>query len=196
MYGMVAKIGIITAISAIMSIPPFGTIKIPIFMVDATLGHLPTVIISILEGPLYGAICGLFLGIISMIRCLTEPAGLNLLIWNPLISVLPRILIGITTAYSYRGLRALFSKGAKSGDAVAVVVSAAIGSVTNTIGVLGMIFVIYYDKLTEMLAESEIIQKAGAFLLGIGVANGLCEMVLVAALALVLVKALRRAGYR
>lgn len=198
---VVVKVGLIVAISVIMSIPPFGTFKIPIFYVDVTLAHLPTIIMSILEGPLVGAVCGLFLGIISMIRCITEPVGLNVFIANPMVSVLPRILIGVSAGLLYKGFTRIIKsrplkKEAAILDAAAIGVSAAIGSIVNTVGVLGMLYIISLKDLAAMLADYGVAQAAGAFLLGIATTGGVGEMIIVAVLTAVIVKALRRAGYK
>ena len=196
----VAMTGMMIAISILMTYTPLGTIRL--VTVDATIAHLPTIILAILEGPVCGLISGLAMGIVSMIYCLTMPASaLNPFIANPLVSVLPRIFIGLLAYYSYAGIGKLM-KNSKAGGVVSVAVGSAIGSVVNTIGVLGMLYIVYAKDLFELLisygmaqATENLANAVIVFLFGIASVQGVVEMLLVAALATVIVMALKRAGY-
>ena len=90
--------GMLVAISIILDTTPVGTIRLP--TVSATIAHIPTIIGAILCGPVVGAVVGLSFGVTSLIRNLTQPTSLlSFAFINPLVSVLPRALVGIVTIF-------------------------------------------------------------------------------------------------
>jgi uncharacterized membrane protein len=118
--------------------------------------HIPVIIGGILEGPAVGAILGLLFGVFSLIQA-TDPY-----FKNPILAIIPRIFIGITAYLAYLAVRGLtralgrlivkLAPGqqkpdqAGRGSAVlafalsevpALIVGAAVGSMTNTVLVLG-----------------------------------------------------------
>ena len=198
---MVVKLGLVAAITVIMTVTPLGTIRLP--WTEATIAHLPTIVMALLGGPLYGAISGLVMGIVSMVYCILNPVGLNVFIANPLVSVLPRVLVGLGAGYLYKWLKAVFVKGGgRKKDYVVMSLSAAVGSAINTVGVLGMLFLVSGRPIVEhfnLLEGEAAAQWAGVLLstlLSIAIAHGILEMIIITILATVLVKALRRAGYK
>ena len=96
----IAVIGMLSAISIVLGLSGFGFIPLP--TAKATIMHIPVVIGSILEGPLVGAMIGLLFGLFSIVQNLTAPNILSFAFINPLVSVLPRVLIGITVYYTYK----------------------------------------------------------------------------------------------
>ncbi len=134
----IATIGLLSSISILLGITRLGFI--PISVVEATIMHLPVIVAGILEGPLVGGIVGLIFGVFSMYQAMSAPSIVATAFLNPLVSVVPRILIGIVSFYVYSGLKNHFKKGAIS-------IAAFIGSYTNTIGVIGMIFLLYPEVL-------------------------------------------------
>ncbi len=66
--------GMMIAITMILSYTPLGII--PLQPVSATIVHIPTIIIALLEGPLVGGIVGAAFGIVSMIKAITQPSGI------------------------------------------------------------------------------------------------------------------------
>ena len=66
--------GMMIAITMILAYTPLGII--PLQPVSATITHIPTIIIALLEGPIVGAIIGAAFGIVSLIKALTQPAGI------------------------------------------------------------------------------------------------------------------------
>jgi uncharacterized membrane protein len=127
-------VGILASISMMLGLTGYGFIPLP--MAKATIMHIPVIIGAILEGPLVGVAVGLIFGLFSIFQNMTTPNALSFAFLNPLVSVLPRVLIGVTAYYSYR----LF---ARANDVIGIGVGAAVGSLTNTIGVLGMIYLVY-----------------------------------------------------
>ena len=137
----ITVIGMMSAISIVMGLTGLGFIPFP--TVKATIMHLPVIASAILEGPLVGAFVGLIFGLFSVYQNATNPSLLSFAFLNPLVSVLPRILIGITSFYAYKYM---FSKS----ETVKITVATIVGSLTNTLGVLTMIFVLYAQKYAEL----------------------------------------------
>lgn len=176
-------IGIMVAITTLLDYT-FGVIPLP--MVSATIVHIPTVITGIVAGPFAGAIVGFFMGLESLIHSATRPAGiLAPLFVNPLISVLPRIFIGVASYYAYNGFKRLLGTNK---DNVAVFLGAAIGSLTNTIGVLGMIYIVYAQKVEQILQNT----TAGAFVFTVATTNGVAELLVSGVIAVPIVMAIKK----
>lgn len=163
----ITAIGMLSAISILLGVTGLGFIPIP--PVKATIMHVPVIIGAILEGPIVGAMIGLIFGVFSMIQSITTPTPVSFIFMNPLVSVVPRILIGIVSYYAYKAIRGGFSP-------IKIGVGAALGSLTNTIGVLGMMFLIYLEPYAKTLNLSIPTAKKGIIL--IGVTNGLPEAIL------------------
>ena len=177
--------GMMIAITMILAYTPLGII--PLQPVSATITHIPTIIIALLEGPIVGAIIGAAFGIVSLIKALTQPAGiLDPYFINPLVSILPRVLIGIIAGYSYKG----FLNVIKNGTLCAVLASA-LGSLTNTLGAMGMIYVLYLSDMTQKLGTA-----AGPVIWGIITTYGGVEMLAAAVICATVVLALKKAVYR
>ena len=160
-------IGVLSAISIMMSMLPFIG-YIPIGPMKATIMHVPVIIGAVIEGPLVGAIIGLIFGLTSLWSALTQPVTLSPLLYNPLVSVLPRILIGIVAYYVYKGIYKISKKVYVSGFIAGV-----IGSLTNTVGVLGMIYILYADKYLVLMKEQG--ASAAKLLFGIVLTSGIPE---------------------
>jgi len=111
--------GLLGAISIVLGITPLGFIPVPTPAGHATIMHVPAILGGVLEGPITGAMVGLIFGLYSFLQ------ASNALFADPLIAILPRILIGLIAYGIY--------KVTKSD-----VMAAALGTVTNTAGVLGL----------------------------------------------------------
>lgn len=241
-----AIIGVLGGISMLLGLTPLGFI--PVGPTNATIMHIPVIIGAIIEGPIVGAMIGLIFGIFSMIRAVTAPTVISPVFYNPLVSILPRILIGITAYYSYALFKGLGRKvsittlvvlwggtllylirtfinqtqlyqvkeisigsllftlvlvlftvliGILSykklkDQAVEVVISAALGTLTNTILVLGMIYIFYGSWFVEKVGGD--ITKVGKVIIGVGIANGIPEIIVAMLIVSSVVMALRRKG--
>lgn len=178
------------AITLIMSYTPIG--MIPLGTVSATISHVPTIITAILLGPIEGLIVGIAFGLISLFRALTSPAGvLDPLFVNPLISVLPRALIGITTGYTYIGFKKLNGKF-KGADTVGIAVAGCIGSMTNTILVMGIMYLIYGKDLIAMLSV-ENLDAVKALVIATITGSGIIEMIVAAIITTIVAKGVKTA---
>lgn len=162
----IAVIGMLSAITMVLGSTGLGFIPLP--MAKATIMHIPVIIGAIIEGPVVGATIGLIFGLFSIFQNITNPTLLSFAFINPLVSVLPRILVGIMAYYSY----SLF---AKRNTTLAVGFGAAIASLTNTFGVLTMIYVLY----AVQFASAKGIDPAttAKVIYGIAMTNGIPEAI-------------------
>jgi len=157
------KVGLLSAITIVMGLSGLGFIPIQPFKL--TIMHLPVIIGSILLGPVAGGLVGLIFGLFSIYQNIVNPTIVSFAFYNPLVSVLPRILIGIVPFYVYKFL-------SKFNKTVGVALGAALGSLTNTVGVLGMIYIIYLEKYISAKGVT------GKAFLTAGALNGLLEAIL------------------
>ena len=175
--------GMLGAISVVLGMTPLGFI--PIGTTNATIMHIPVIIGAIVEGPIVGMLVGLIFGISSLIRSITIPTPTSFVFWNPLVSILPRILIGLASYYIYK----LSIKTTKN-EAVSLGIAEAIGTLVNTLGVLGMIYVLYAEKFVTAIGLSA--DNAFKIISGIGITNGLPEMFVAMIIVTAVVKAIKK----
>lgn len=131
--GLMGAIAILLGATRLGFIGPFP----PLLPVSATIMHVPAIIAGVLEGPVVGLIVGLIFGVFSWLQAPTEAPPVNLWFSNPLVSILPRLFIGVFAAWAYQALR-------KSNEIVALAVAGIVGTLTNTILVVGMLIVFGY----------------------------------------------------
>src|SRR5512137_1301612 len=99
--GLLGAIAILLGATRLGFIGPFP----PLLMVGATIMHVPAIIGGVIEGPFVGLIVGLIFGVFSWIQAPTEQPPVNLWFSNPLVSILPRLFVGVAAAYAYIALR-------------------------------------------------------------------------------------------
>lgn len=191
----ITTIAILGAISIVMSVIPFiGYVQVGV--IRATFMHIPVIIAGIVEGPLAGAIVGFIFGVTSLVTNMgTIMAPIFI---NPLVSVLPRVLIGVVSAYVYRSARSawaggnnrLAGRGAAFLNGSAVPLAAALGSATNTIGVLSMIYLVAAPQFIKAkgLAMADLLK---VLLITVGT-NGVAEAVVAVVLVTSVVKAVEK----
>jgi uncharacterized membrane protein len=180
-----AIIGMLSAISIVLGVTRLGFIPIP--PVNATIMHIPVIIGAILEGPLVGGFVGLIFGIFSIIQSITAPTVVSFAFINPLVSVLPRVLIGIISYYIYSAIRI-------NNKFIPTAIAALAGSLTNTIGVLGAIFIIYLAPYAKALNLSIPAAKKG--ILTVGVINGIPEAALSVVITVAVVGAVNKMRHK
>lgn len=220
-------IGVLGAISVVLGMTPLGFI--PVGPTRATIMHIPVIIGAIMEGPIVGAVVGLIFGLFSIFQAITNPLPTSFVFINPLVSVLPRVLIGITSYYAYNGLKKLGNKRtiyllyliwigiigylsygiygnvkesgsmwlilmnilliiitlvmtyythvkAKNNKGIDVIIATIVGTLTNTVGVLFMIYFIFGEKFVESIGGNPMLARKIIF--GIGVTNGIPEAII------------------
>ncbi len=175
--------GMLGAISVVLGMTPLGFI--PIGTTSATIMHIPVIVGAIVEGPIVGMLVGLIFGISSLIRSITIPTPTSFVFWNPLVSILPRILIGLVSYYIYK----ICIKTTKN-EAVSLGITGALGTLVNTLGVLGMIYVLYAERFVTAIGLSA--DNAFKIISGIGITNGLPEMFVAMIIVTAVVKAIKK----
>ena len=161
--------GILGAISIFLGLTRWGFI--PWGGISLTIMHVPVIIGAVLEGPVVGLAIGLIFGVFSLIQAAVAPNGpADVWFTNPLLSILPRLFIGPLAWLAWNTL--------KRWPIAGLIAAGIVGSLTNTILVLGMIGVL---GLLPWVALGPIV-----------VANGLPEAGLSAFLVLVIVAAVRQ----
>lgn len=175
-----AVVGMLSSISIFLGISRLGFIPLP-SGVNATIMHLPVIIGAIIEGPIVGSIIGLAFGLFSMYQAFTTPTPLSFWFWNPIIALLPRILIAIAAYYTY----SLFKNKYKS---FGIGAAAIVGTLTNTIGVLGLSYVFYLERISKALNIST--SGVSKFIIGIGLTNGVPEAAISALITIPVVMAI------
>jgi uncharacterized membrane protein len=159
-------IGMLSAICVVLGLTGYGFIPLP--GAKATIMHVPVIIGSIIGGPLVGMTIGLIFGIFSIIQNITAPNLLSFAFINPLVSVVPRVLIGFTSYYAYN---LNFIKN----DSIKIGLATVVGSLTNTFGVLTMIYILYAAKFAVSKGIDPSI--AAKTIYGIAVINGVPEAI-------------------
>ena len=169
-------VAMLSGICLFLGLTGLGFIPLPLFKL--TILHLPVIIGAIIEGPVVGASIGLIFGLFSIYQNITAPTPMSPFFYNPLVSILPRVLIGIVSYYVYKFLRSKLRNVKLS-----ISIAAIIGSLVNTIGVLGLIYLIYFKDYAQILmdkgtvASNSISAVTTALLTVIGT-NGLAEAIL------------------
>lgn len=113
------------------------------------LGLIPVLVAAQLKGPKVGAAVGLVFGLTSMTLALIAAASMPIarVTVNPLVSVVPRILVGVVCGGVYKlSARNAVSKPRRIFNSVAATLS---GIITNTALYLGMFLAFAYGRTFE-----------------------------------------------
>lgn len=177
-------LGMLSAIIIIQTTVPFLG-YIPIGPLSLTIIPVTVIIAAIVLGPKEGAIVGGIWGVITFIRAFVAPTSIiaPIVFTNPLISVLPRILIGVVAAYVFHRMLS-----GKFNETIRMSVAGVLGSLTNTILVLGLIFLFYREPYANFLSID--LEQLLPALLTIMATNGITEAVLSGILAPIVSKPL------
>ncbi|UQS85603.1 ECF transporter S component [Apilactobacillus apisilvae] len=167
------------------TIPGIG--NIPIGPLSITIIPITIIVAAILLGSKEGSILGLIWGLITFVRAFwwpTSPLAVFVLV-NPLISVLPRILVGFVSGIFYHRLINF-----RINKNLLMVFSGVIGSLVNTILVLSLIYLFYRNNSFNIyhINTSDLLP----YLLGIAGTNGLIEAILSGIFVPIIVKPLQK----
>lgn len=171
-------IGALGGISIFLGVSGLGLIRLPIF--SLTIMHIPVIIGALLEGPVVGISVGLIFGLFSMYQNITAPGLTSFIFWNPIVALIPRMLIGIVAYYSFK----LFKSKIKN-TGVCAGIAAVLGTLTNTIGVLGLTYILYLDKYAQAREISR--DAVAGTLLTVGLTNGIPEAIVSALITIPIV---------
>jgi uncharacterized membrane protein len=118
--------GVVGGVALFLGATRLGLIPVPIPLIgNATIMHIPAIVGGVLEGPVVGILAGLIFGIFSFLYAESPVFA------NPLVAILPRLLIGVVAWAVFVGLRRF------SVD-LASVAAGLLGSLANTVGVLSL----------------------------------------------------------
>ena len=176
-------IGALGGISIFLGISGLGTITLPVFRL--TIMHIPVIIGAILEGPAVGMSIGLIFGLFSMYQNFTAPVLTSFIFLNPIIALIPRVMIGVVAYYSFILFKKIFKK-----SSIASGIAATLATLTNTIGVLGLTYILYLDQYAAALNINK--NAVAGTLLGVGLTNGIPEAIASALITIPIVLAMLR----
>ena len=190
-------LALFAAIIVVLASTPLG--MIPLVVIKATTLHIPVILGAVLLGPAAGGVLGGVFGICSLVSNTMSP-NLSSFAFSPFMSTtgVPgaikaiwiavgcRILIGVVAGWLWRGL----SK-TRMPRAASLAVTGFVGSLTNTILVMGSIYVLLGAQYA-----SEVKQVAQEALFGVimgvvglqGVPEAAVAAVLVAAIGMALLR--------
>jgi len=191
MIRTMAVTSLMIAITIIMAFTLLGTIPLP--MVSVTIAFLPAIVTVMLEGFAPGLTVATAAGLSSMIRAYIMPTGILFpFIQNPLVSVLPRMLIAVTVFLVFKALI-----GTKLPRPITIGIAAAAGSITNTVAFLGMMWLIYAAPLHDAVMSISGTPHASvwAFMVFVVTTNATIEVIVNTIIATLVVTALMKARF-
>lgn len=188
------QLALLAAIIVVLANTPLGMIQLPI--IKATTIHIPVILGAILLGPKAGGILGGVFGICSLISNTTAPTllsfafspfmstsgvpGMAKALW---ISIGCRILIGVVAGWLWYALTKL-----KVNHLLALPLVGFLGSLTNTILVMGSIYVLFAQQYAQ--AKEVALTAVFGLVMGTVTASGIPEAIAAAVLVGVIGKAL------
>ena len=180
------QFSILLAIEAIFCFTPLGSLPAlgPIVM---TLAMIPVILTALLLGPKAGSLMGLFAGLFSLIIwTFMPPSPIVAFIFSPfyslgeisgnfgslIICLVPRVLIGTVTGLCHQK----FSKIFPQKDVLNYALSAALGSLTNTFGVMGGIW-LFFGNQYSTIAGASMLYVVGFTILTSGVPEAIMSAI-------------------
>ncbi len=130
--------GVLGGIAVFLGATRLGFIPVPTLAGNATIMHVPAILAGALEGPVVGLLTGAIFGIYSWLYAEVP------LFKDPIIAIGPRLLIGVVAWAVFAGLR-------DRNVYLASVLSGVLGSLTNTVGVLGLGVILGYLPLAAIV---------------------------------------------
>ena len=121
--------GVFGAICVVLGVSGIGMIPVPNLTGRATIMHVPVILAAVLEGPLIGGY--------SLMTASLVP--------DPIVTILPRILIGVVSGFVYKA----FGRHHMLGAAFAGIC----GTITNTVGYLGLAILFGYLPAAVWIAS-------------------------------------------
>ena len=192
---LMAQIALLAAIMIVMAFTPLGYIPLP-FM-NATTMHIPVIVGACLLGPKAGGVLGGLFGITSVVKATIQPKITSFVFtpfysfspefsgnWMSLIvAILPRILIGVVAGLVFQGLVKLIRN-----QTVSLAVAGVLGSMTNTIGVMGLIYLLFGEQYAAAGGTAPSLLLG--VILGVVCTNGIVEAIIAGVLTAAVCRAL------
>ncbi|MCC8026574.1 MAG: ECF transporter S component [Clostridium sp.] len=150
-----ASVALMMAVVILLANTPFGMIQLPV--IKATTVHIPVILGAILLGPLAGSILGATFGICSMISNTMMPTLLSFA-FSPFMSMTGiggalkavwvsigcRIMIGLLSGWLW-----ILLKKIKLNTLIALPITGFIGSMVNTVFVMGSIYILFASQYAD-----------------------------------------------
>ncbi len=188
---------LMAAIVILLANTPLGMIQLPI--IKATTVHIPVIIGAILFGPLSGSILGAIFGFCSMASNTMAPTLLSFA-FSPFLSTTGlvgavkavwvavgcRIFIGLIAGWLW-----IFLKKLKLNDFIALPITGFVGSMVNTIFVMGSIYLLFAQQYAAA-QEVAVTAVFGLVMITVGT-SGVPEAIAAAILVTAIGKALLKA---
>lgn len=158
---------------------------IPVGPLNLTIIHVTVIIAALTLGPSGGAVVGGIWGVITWIRAFVWPTSplAAIVFVNPLVSVLPRILIGVVAGYVFAWLTNKMKQ-----QYLAMGIAALLGSLINTLLVLGQIY-LFYNGHSQALYQIDT-KAMMPYILGVVGTNGIPEAIIAALVSPLIAKPL------
>ena len=192
---LMAQIALLAAIMIVMAFTPLGYIPLP-FM-NATTMHIPVIVGACLLGPKVGGVLGGLFGITSVVKATIQP-NITSFVFTPfysfspefsgnwmslIVAILPRILIGVVVGLVFQGLVKLIRN-----QTVSLAVAGVLGSMTNTIGVMGLIYLLFGEQYAAAGGTDPSLLLG--VILGVVCTNGIVEAIIAGVLTAAVCRAL------
>ncbi|HBL2894873.1 TPA: ECF transporter S component [Enterococcus faecium] len=158
---------------------------IPLGFISLTIIHITVIIAAVVLGPKDGMVIGLFWGIATIVRAYAMPTTPfdTLVFTNPIISVVPRVLVGLVAGLVFHWI---YQKN--KSITISSAFAGVLGSLVNTVLVLGFMGLFY----TGATADAYCVDSALLFktLAGVAAINGIPEAIGAGIITPLLAKAL------
>ena len=166
--------------------------NIPLAALNITIIHITVIVGGIVLGPQAGFLLGFTWGVCSLIFAYTSANVLSFMIFtNPLISILPRLLMGGLVALFYHKATKLIDY-----DRLRMAVTGFLGSIMNTVFVLSSIYLLMGNQYAELKGKT--VAELPLFLMSVVMTNGVPEAlaatVVTPIIASILVKIYKKRG--
>ncbi|MFK5676503.1 MULTISPECIES: ECF transporter S component [unclassified Ligilactobacillus] len=161
---------LLVAIIVVQNIVPFLG-YIPIGPLSITVIPVTVAVAAVIFGPRAGALIGGIWGVIDWLRAFCWPTSplAALVMVNPVVSVLPRVLVGVVAGMVFKRL-------GRQHRQLGAAVAAGSGALTNTVLVLGFIYLLYRGHAHALYGVA--VHALLPYLLTVVATNGIPEVVL------------------
>lgn len=182
----------------LLSITPLGFINLG--FIKATIVHIPVIVGSIILGPKMGSVLGFLFGMTSLINNTMTPAISSFAfspfipvpgmtrgsLWALIVCFVPRILVGMVPWYIYQLSRKLIKS--KILDFIGLAVAGVIGSATNTLLVMNLIYILFKEEYAAIRGVAQ--NAVYGIITSIIVGNGIPEAIVAGILTTFICKTL------
>lgn len=191
------QMSLLAAIMAVLTLTPLGFIPLSPALRPTTV-HIPVIIGAIIIGPKAGAVLGAFFGLISLLTNTFQPTAASFCfspfynlgeyggsLTSLVVCFVPRILVGVSAGYVFKGMRKLMKN-----NSVPAIFAAVCGSLTNTVLVMCGIYIFFAEGYAAIKGQT--VATLFKFLMGVVATNGVPEAIVAAVITVAIVTPLMR----